>query len=82
MATHPHVIKWIKGFGVIGLFIFVFGIFFRHKTANAGILIMVIAFVLLFNPIGKRLIKDPLLILGSIFFFVCCDVSCQGYHRI
>jgi len=78
MATHPHVIKWIKGFGVIGLFIFVFGIFFRHKTANAGILIMVVAFVLLFNPIGKRLIKDPLLILGSIFFLFVATLAVRA----
>jgi O-antigen ligase len=78
MATHPHVIKWIKRFGVIGLFIFAFGIFFRHKTANAGILIMVVAFVLLFNPIGKRLIKDPLLILGSIFFLFVATLAVRA----
>lgn len=68
IAAHPHVIQSIKWVGVIGLFIFVFGIFFRDRTANAGILIMGIAFVLIFGHIRKSLIKDPLLIFGSIFF--------------
>jgi O-antigen ligase len=62
------MIQWINGVGVIGLFIFAFGIFFKNKTANDGILIMGIAFVLIFRPIGKRLIRDPLLVFGSIFF--------------
>jgi O-antigen ligase len=68
IAVHPHVIQWINGVGVIGLFIFAFGIFFKDQTANDGILIMGIAFVLTFRPIGKRLIRDPLLVFGSIFF--------------
>lgn len=68
VAVHPHVIQWINGVGVIGLFIFAFGIFFKNRTANDGILIMGIAFVLIFRPIDKRLIRDPLLVSGSIFF--------------
>ena len=68
IAVHPHVIQWINGVGVIGLFIFAFGIFFKNRTANDGILIMGIAFVLIFRPIGKRLIRDPLLVSGSILF--------------
>lgn len=68
ISAHPYVIQWIKRMGVVGLFIFAFGIFFKERTANSGILIMGTAFVLLFRPTGKSLIKDPLLIFGSIFF--------------
>jgi O-antigen ligase len=68
ISAHPHVIQLIKGIGVIGLFIFAFGIFFKDRTANSGIFLMGTAFVLLLRPLGKSLIKDPLLIFGSIFF--------------
>ena len=68
IAVHSPVIQLINGVGVIGLFIFAFGIFYKARTANIGILIMGIAFVLIVRPIGKRLIRDPLLVFGSIFF--------------
>ncbi len=67
LYAHPHVTELIKGVGVVGLLIFAFGIFFKERTANSGIFIMGTAFVLLLRPIGKSLIKDPLLIFGSIF---------------
>jgi O-antigen ligase len=79
IAVCPHLTRWIEGVGVIGLFIFAFGIFFKDRTANSGILIMGIAFILIFRPMGKSLIRDPLLIFGSFFFLF---VSIQAFRAI
>ena len=80
-AAHLHLARWVKAAGVIGLFLFAFGVFFKDRTANSGIVMMAAAFLLSSRKAGTGLVKDPLLTWGAFFFlFVCVQAASAMNH--
>jgi hypothetical protein len=53
--------------GLIGLSLFIFGIFYRVATALCGFSLMVFAFGFNIRHLYRPLIKDPILILNLVF---------------
>ena len=81
VAARLHLARWVNALGIIGLFLFAFGVFFKDRTANAGIAMMATAFMLSFRKAGPGLLKDPLPIWGSLFFlFVCMQAASALIH--
>lgn len=60
--------QWIDMAGVAGLFVFAFGMLFKKDVANAGILLMVLAFGLSLKHLDKEVLRDRLLLLSMGFF--------------
>jgi hypothetical protein len=73
-AARLPLVRWVNAVGVVGLFLFAFGVFFKDRTANSGIVMMATAFLLSSRKAGTGLIKDPLLTGGRFFF---CWSACR-----
>jgi O-antigen ligase len=80
-AARLPVVRWVNAVGLVGLFLFAFGVFFKDRTANAGIAMMATAFLVSFRKASPGLLKDPLPIWGSFFFlFVCMRAASALIH--
>ena len=60
--------QWVESAGVVGLFVFAFGILFKKSVAHAGILLMTLSFGLSLKELGKEVFRDRLLLLSIAFF--------------
>jgi O-antigen ligase len=60
--------QWIETAGIVGLFVFAFGILFRKDVAHAGITLMALSFAVNLRSLGKGVWRDRLLILALGFF--------------
>ena len=71
--VHPirngSVRQWVESTGIIGLYIFAFGMLYKKSVAHAGILLMAVAYGFSVKDMGKEVLRDRLLLL-SIGFFV------------
>ena len=59
--------QWTDAFGLLGLYLFSFGVFYRPLLVHEGLLLMALAFVLRIKTFEKRVLRDPLLILSLAF---------------
>jgi len=59
--------QWIDAAGLLGLYIFSFGVLYRTLLVYEGLLLMALAFALKIRTLEKRVLRDPLLILSATF---------------
>jgi len=59
--------QWSDALGLLGLFLFSFGVFYRTLLVNEGLLLMGLAFALRIKALEKGVMRDPLLILSTAF---------------
>lgn len=59
--------QWSDALGLLGLFLFSFGVFYRTLLVNEGLLLMGLAFALRIKTLEKGVMRDPLLILSAAF---------------
>jgi O-antigen ligase len=66
-AQEWNLFQWIDASGMLGLYLFSFGVLYRTLLVYEGLLLMGIAFALRIKTLEKRVLKDPLLILSAAF---------------
>ena len=59
--------QWSDALGLLGLFLFSFGVFYRTLLVHEGLLLMGLAFALRIKTLEKGVMRDPLLILSTAF---------------
>jgi O-antigen ligase len=59
--------QWSDALGLLGLFLFSFGVFYRTLLVHEGLLLMGLAFALRIRTLEKGVMRDPLLILSAAF---------------
>jgi len=68
--------QWSDALGLLGLFLFSFGVFYRTLLVHEGLLLMSLAFVLRIRTLEKGVMRDPLLILSTAFLLFLLIRTC------
>jgi hypothetical protein len=59
--------QWIDAAGLLGLYLFSFGVFYRTLLVHEGLVLMALAFALRLKTLEKGVLREPLFILSVAF---------------